>query len=311
MIAIIQDNKLILKAIDFSNTALVQQGNNNNSIQTNNNIGSKIIQIQPTNNTSNNNNNNQVIINSNNIIQIASTATTNTIPTVNSNNNNNNNNNNIIQLLPKNELLNHQNSTFTLDSNQFNNINVHQIQNSNFNQMHKLAVVAAAAAAASSSSIPTTTLTATNTSNSILTTNSSVNDNTNSSYTLPELSQINSTNELILGAHKDTWPYLKEKCKKLKSQYYLKKNASLEQLFNKGLLQLLKDTKFLEFFNSLIENTVLFAKIVPYFMEMHETDRITLLKSSVFEIICIRHSQLFDLANNKLILQLFEAYLSK
>jgi hypothetical protein len=171
--------------------------------------------------------------------------------------------------------------------------------------MHKLAVVAAAAVAASSS-------TATSNTTNVPTNTIIINNNeSSSSYTLPELSQINQTNELILGAHKDTWPYLKDKSKKLKTQFNIKKNSSLEQFFNKGLLQLLKETKFLEYFNSLIENTVLFAKIVPYFMEMHETDRITLLKSSVFEIICIRHSQLFDLINNKFILPLYEANLSK
>jgi len=65
----------------------------------------------------------------------------------------------------------------------------------------------------------------------------------------------------------------------------------------------------LEFFNSLIENTVLFAKIVPYFMEMHEADRITLLKSCVFEIICIRHAALVKHA--RFYVPVFECYVTR
>ena len=287
VIAIIQDNKLILKTIDISSAALLQPlgGSSASTSSQTASSGPKIIQIQTLNNSMNqnlNNNNNslnnqQLIINSsNNILQITSPS----------------NNSNIIQLVPKNELTN------------------------NFNQMHKLAVVAAAAAAASSSSTPAASCNTTPSTSIVAPNLSLINEiasstSSSSSYTLPELSQINHTNELILGAHKDTWLYLKEKSKKLKSQFNMKKNLSLEQLFHRGLLQMLKETKFLESFNSLIENTVLFAKIVPYFMEMHESDRIALLKSSVFEIICIRHSQLFDLVNNKFILPMYEANLSK
>jgi hypothetical protein len=298
VIAIIQDNKLILKTIDISPT-LMQQSTTTNTSQT---TVPKLIQIQPTNTQ-----NSQIILNSNNnnIIQISPSSTPNTI-----------------QLLPKND----QQTTFNLDNNQFNNNNNNmnlqqqiQNQNSNFNQMHKLAAVAAAEAAASSSTpsatSPTLTSTSIATTNSIMNTTTNVtstsNNTNNSSYTTLELTQISHMNDLILSAHKDTWPYLKDKCKKFKTQYNIKRNPVVEQLFNRGLLQLLKDTKFLDYFNSLIENTVLFAKIVPYFMEMHETDRITLLKSSVFEIICIRHSQLFDLINNKFILPLYETHLNK
>ena len=64
----------------------------------------------------------------------------------------------------------------------------------------------------------------------------------------------------------------------------------LNALFERGLLAILNETKFLEHINTLIENAVLFAKNVPYFMNIHETDRITLLKSCVFEIICLRHA---------------------
>jgi hypothetical protein len=64
----------------------------------------------------------------------------------------------------------------------------------------------------------------------------------------------------------------------------------LNGLFERGLLAILSETKFLEHINTLIENAVLFAKNVPYFMNIHETDRITLLKSCVFEIICLRHA---------------------
>ena len=52
--------------------------------------------------------------------------------------------------------------------------------------------------------------------------------------------------------------------------------------------------------NALIENTVLFAKNIPYFMNVNETDRILLLKESAFEIICVRHACYFiNIANNQ------------
>lgn len=65
-------------------------------------------------------------------------------------------------------------------------------------------------------------------------------------------------------------------------------------IFQHGLLSVLKETKFLEHFNNLIECAVLFAKNVPYFMNIHETDRISLLKSCVFEIILVRHATCFS-----------------
>ncbi len=44
----------------------------------------------------------------------------------------------------------------------------------------------------------------------------------------------------------------------------------------------------------LIEKSVLFAKNVPYFMNINETDRITLLKSCVFEIILVKHTACYS-----------------
>jgi len=70
-------------------------------------------------------------------------------------------------------------------------------------------------------------------------------------------------------------------------------NPELKQLFGQGLLFILNESKFLDHFNNLIENAVLFAKNVPYFMDIHETDRIALLKSCVFEIICVRHASCY------------------
>ena len=67
----------------------------------------------------------------------------------------------------------------------------------------------------------------------------------------------------------------------------------MKNIFDVGLLSILNETKFLDHFNNLIENAVLFSKNVPYFMNIHETDRISLLKSSVFEIICVRHSSMY------------------
>lgn len=70
----------------------------------------------------------------------------------------------------------------------------------------------------------------------------------------------------------------------------IKFNGHLEHFISSGLINVLKNSKFLDHANILIENTVLFAKNVPFFMTINESDRITLLKSSVFEIICLRHS---------------------
>jgi hypothetical protein len=141
-------------------------------------------------------------------------------------------------------------------------------------------------------------------------------------YQILDANQIQQINESILQAHKETWPYLKEKCKKLKQLYNQQTIAQpqhvrqrqmhihFEQYFANGLIGFFSETKFLEFFNQLIENTVLFAKIVPYFMDMHESDRIAMLKSCVFEIICVRHMSLFD-QNSKIFLPLYELYISK
>jgi hypothetical protein len=136
-------------------------------------------------------------------------------------------------------------------------------------------------------------------------------DKTNGTYTVLELAQLNQINEAILQAHNETWLFTKDKCKKFKNVFALRPNVILESLFSKGLMGVLRETKFLDFFNSLIESTVLFAKNVPYFMEMHEQDRITLLKSCVFEIIVIRHSNFYDKQTLKFILPHYESFLSK
>lgn len=133
----------------------------------------------------------------------------------------------------------------------------------------------------------------------------------NGTYTVLELSQLNQINEAILQAHNETWLFSKDKCKKFKNVFVLRPNVVLENQFSQGLMYVLRETKFLDFFNSLIESTVLFAKNVPYFMEMHEQDRITLLKSCVFEIIVIRHSNFYDKQTQKFILPHYESFLSK
>lgn len=70
----------------------------------------------------------------------------------------------------------------------------------------------------------------------------------------------------------------------------IKYHDQLTHLISHGLINVLKSSNFLDHVNLLIENTVLFAKNVPFFMTINEADRIVLLKSSVFEIICLRHS---------------------
>lgn len=64
----------------------------------------------------------------------------------------------------------------------------------------------------------------------------------------------------------------------------------LKALLQRGLITLLNQSRLLEHINTLIEQAVLFAKNVPYFMNIHESDRISLLKSCVFDVICVRHS---------------------
>ena len=75
-------------------------------------------------------------------------------------------------------------------------------------------------------------------------------------------------------------------------------NSYLTNLLSKGLTSVLSETRFLENINALIENAVLFAKNVPYFMNIHETDRISLLKVSVFDIICVKHYRYFRTKKN-------------
>lgn len=67
----------------------------------------------------------------------------------------------------------------------------------------------------------------------------------------------------------------------------------LRAILQRGLVTLLTHTRLLEHINMLIEQTVLFAKNVPYFMNIHEPDRIALLKTCVFDVICVRHSVFF------------------
>ena len=107
-------------------------------------------------------------------------------------------------------------------------------------------------------------------------------------------SQLTSIIEAIIQAHADTNVTYPNRPPILGDFMCCKNQPELLNLFNRGLLSILNETKFLEYFNALIENAVLFAKNVPYFMNIHETDRITLLKSCVFEIICVRHAQCYS-----------------
>jgi len=75
-----------------------------------------------------------------------------------------------------------------------------------------------------------------------------------------------------------------------KDSLNFQKQPSLSSALERGLLHVLNETPFLDYANNLIESAVLFAKNVPYFMSIHESDRITLLKACVFEIILVRHA---------------------
>nr|ASL70612.1 nuclear receptor [Brachionus koreanus] len=75
-------------------------------------------------------------------------------------------------------------------------------------------------------------------------------------------------------------------------------HSYLSNFISSGLVNVLKSSKFLDHANILIENTVLFAKNVPFFMTINESDRISLLKGSVFEIICLRHSIFYQYSSS-------------
>jgi hypothetical protein len=73
-----------------------------------------------------------------------------------------------------------------------------------------------------------------------------------------------------------------------------KASPPVQRALQQGLPTILQETQLLDYFNSLIESAVLFAKSVPYFMSIHETDRIALLKSSVFEMLVVRHARCYS-----------------
>lgn len=120
---------------------------------------------------------------------------------------------------------------------------------------------------------------------------------TTSLFNMLDRSQVKSLVEMIVQAHKDTDSlYAPYTCYQLASSFrqFDERNAVMvmfvKSVLQRGLVALLNETKLLDHINTLIENAVLFAKNVPYFMNIHETDRIALLKTCVFEIICVRHS---------------------
>lgn len=121
-------------------------------------------------------------------------------------------------------------------------------------------------------------------------------DQVNSSiYSMLDANQLKNIVEAIVQAHKETNFFFNTK---LDSNDLTSLNFTqsplMTHLFDRGLVSVLNETKFLDHFNNLIENAVLFAKNVPYFMNIHETDRIALLKACVFEIICVRHAVYFS-----------------
>jgi len=112
--------------------------------------------------------------------------------------------------------------------------------------------------------------------------------------------QLNVLIQKIVQAYLDTFtaPLILRTPNKLSLNF--KNNPDLSSKFECGLLKVLKETDFLDYFNNLIESAVLFAKNVPYFMSIHESDRITLLKACVFEIILVRHAVCYSSKPNQL-----------
>lgn len=121
--------------------------------------------------------------------------------------------------------------------------------------------------------------------------------NTNSSvYSMLEPGQLATIRDNVFQAYKNTNNIYS--IQQVPPESSIESNLTLHELFSQGLTNLLNKSKLLEHINTLIENTVLFAKNVPYFMNINETDRISLLKSSVFEVICVRHAVFWRSSSN-------------
>jgi hypothetical protein len=124
---------------------------------------------------------------------------------------------------------------------------------------------------------------------------------TGQTFASMDATQAKNVREAVLLAFKDTGS--SSPCSNINGMINIscssiESNSYLTGLFAKGFLSLLCESRLLEHVNMLIEHAVLFAKNVPYFMNIHEADRINLLKSSVFEIICVRHSSCFLINNS-------------
>lgn len=132
-----------------------------------------------------------------------------------------------------------------------------------------------------------------------------LNESHSSGVTLLDKNQLRNIKEAVWQAYQDTkssTSCLINNCVNENSQVrtfqHIDSSNFLTSLFDKGLLGLLNESGLLEHLNTLVEGAVLFAKNVPYFMNIHEADRINLLKSSVFEIICVQHSKLFQFSDS-------------
>ena len=120
--------------------------------------------------------------------------------------------------------------------------------------------------------------------------------NTSSFYSMLNETQLADLIQTIVQAQNETYTKIEPSIlnNQALTNLNFKKDLTLNMFFQRGLSEILKETKFLDYFNNLIENSVLFAKNVPYFMSIHESDRITLLKSCVFEIILVRHATCYS-----------------
>nr|ASL70501.1 nuclear receptor [Brachionus rotundiformis] len=130
-----------------------------------------------------------------------------------------------------------------------------------------------------------------------------MNNNISSSLILSnnslENKQIENLLETVVQAFKDTQQvFTNNLVINFEEDNSIKYHHYLCNLISTGLVNVLKTSKFLDHANVLIENTVIFAKNIPFFMTINESDRITLLKGSVFEIICIRHSMFYKYSSS-------------
>jgi hypothetical protein len=213
--------------------------------------------------------------------------------TSDSNNNNincNNNNNNALNSNEHVNIINQQKQANLMSVLNNNSLVLLQNDNDSNSQVNQVLLLNGANPNIASTSQSITTKNIVNNNDETGKTNSLT---AQTNFKVPKLSSLLEKSQLSSLINVITQAYYETRNDDLYSNSLNEKNFELINYFDKGLQAILTETKFLDQMNALIENTVLFAKNIPYFMNVNETDRILLLKESVFEIICVRHACYF------------------